>query len=339
MRGEVAALDELHRVEVAALVSADFVDRDDVRMVEIGGGFRLGGESLHFGLGREDAAEDHLQSDGSADGDLACFEDDAHAALGDALDQFVVADALFDFGFFGLAHPFAEEAARTEAGRRIERGGAAGAGGGHEGHGKWTNGKWQMEKRAFHHVFHLPFAICHFLLRQRGEKVTDFFVDFGGGMDRVADFETQQVLVALAEAVNSGFERGFGHVEGRRGLGVAFVAFAPQIRLDGVEEFFLVAGAALGAELIQDVFDQHQGPAAVEDFFRGELVRGFEFVAALGVVRVEVEVEVLLAAAALLRRCAVVLVGEEMFHAAEQPGAESPAGRVDGFQIVLLEHF
>ena len=230
-------------------------------MIEVGGGFGLGGETLDLGLGREHAAEDHLQRDGSADGDLAGFEDDAHAALGDALDELVVADALFEFGFVvaRLAEGVAEEAAGTEpassASSGVEqRGQVVAVVIDNAEHGKWQmeNGKWSRRAIGFPFaIYHLPFSIsaCS-LLRQRREKVTDFFVHLRGGMDRVADLEPQEILVTLAEAMDGGLERGLGHVERRGGFGVAFVALAPQVRLDRLEEFFLVArrGTRRGVE-------------------------------------------------------------------------------------------
>jgi hypothetical protein len=90
--GEAAALDQFHREVVPALVLADLVDRDDVRVVEAGGRLGLGLEALDVTGRRELAGEDHLQGDGTVEAHLPRPVHDAHAAAGDDFQQFVVAD-------------------------------------------------------------------------------------------------------------------------------------------------------------------------------------------------------------------------------------------------------
>ena len=70
-------------------MAADFVDGDDVGMLQTGRRFRLGAETLHVIRRREPAGEDHLHRDDAVEADLACPVDNAHAALGHFLQQLV----------------------------------------------------------------------------------------------------------------------------------------------------------------------------------------------------------------------------------------------------------
>ena len=73
---------------------ADLVDRHDVGVVHLGGGLGLDPEPLHVGRGGELAGADHLQGDDPLEAGLPGLVDDAHAAVGDLLEQLVIADAL-----------------------------------------------------------------------------------------------------------------------------------------------------------------------------------------------------------------------------------------------------
>jgi hypothetical protein len=76
------AAHEFHRVEkLVLLIDAEFVDGDDVRMIELRGDLRLLDEAQHIGLVA--AAEHHLHGDGALGGVLPRIEDRAHAAAGD----------------------------------------------------------------------------------------------------------------------------------------------------------------------------------------------------------------------------------------------------------------
>lgn len=77
---------------MAALVLADLVDGDDVRVVEVGGGLGLGAEALDLGVAGEAAGENHLEGDGAVEADLPCPPHHAHAAARDFLEQLVVAE-------------------------------------------------------------------------------------------------------------------------------------------------------------------------------------------------------------------------------------------------------
>ncbi len=92
--GEALTVDVTHREIMLALLLADFKDRQDVRMVQQGRCLRLLMEAIVVGLRGEVAGQDHLHRHGAAQADLAGLVNHAHAAAGDLLEQFVVADAV-----------------------------------------------------------------------------------------------------------------------------------------------------------------------------------------------------------------------------------------------------
>src|SRR5437867_1218482 len=88
--GEASALDQLHREVGAALVLADFVDGNDVGMVQAGNRFRLAAETLARGLIRKLGGEQHFHCDEPLQTDLPRAKDCPHAATGDFFKEFVV---------------------------------------------------------------------------------------------------------------------------------------------------------------------------------------------------------------------------------------------------------
>jgi hypothetical protein len=91
--GQRPAFEEFHAEELLAVVFADLVDRDDVRVVQVGRRLGFGLEALEFGFGGELAGANHLQRDDAVEGPVARLIDDPHAAAGDGFQQFVVAEA------------------------------------------------------------------------------------------------------------------------------------------------------------------------------------------------------------------------------------------------------
>ena len=89
--GEAAALDELHAEIMLAVLGADLVDGQDVRVIEVGGGLGLGAKAAHVGGRSQVPRQNHFERHVAAQADLPRLEDDAHAAAGDLLAQFVVA--------------------------------------------------------------------------------------------------------------------------------------------------------------------------------------------------------------------------------------------------------
>ena len=71
---------------------ADFVDGDDVRMIQRGGGFRFGAEAMDLGSRGKPAGADHFQRHGAMEAELPREIHDAHAALGDLPQHFVVGE-------------------------------------------------------------------------------------------------------------------------------------------------------------------------------------------------------------------------------------------------------
>ena len=80
---QALAFDELHRVVVDAAFAADRVDRDDVRVVERGGGAGFVLEAGQLLAVEHRGERQHLQRDAAAEGELLGFVDDAHAAAAD----------------------------------------------------------------------------------------------------------------------------------------------------------------------------------------------------------------------------------------------------------------
>ena len=68
---------------------ADFVDHDDVRVLELRGSGGLGGEPPAIGAARQGAVQDEFDGDGAVEARLPRLVDDAHAAAGDFAEDFV----------------------------------------------------------------------------------------------------------------------------------------------------------------------------------------------------------------------------------------------------------
>src|SRR5437870_5657921 len=87
-------LDELHRKEMNAALLADGVDRDDVLVVQAGGGAGFIVEALQLPWIERGSEGEHLEGDAAAERDLLRFIDDAHAAPADLAHQAKIAEAL-----------------------------------------------------------------------------------------------------------------------------------------------------------------------------------------------------------------------------------------------------
>jgi hypothetical protein len=72
-----------------ALVLAEFVDRDDIRMAEAGGGSRFANESLPNIFAVDVVAED-LNDDETVELGIACKVQGTHAALTDAVNDLIL---------------------------------------------------------------------------------------------------------------------------------------------------------------------------------------------------------------------------------------------------------
>lgn len=87
------ALDQRHDEERLPVEFADLMHRDDMRMLELRGGFSLGPEAREVRRGRQPSGQNHLQRDRAVQTDLRCAIDDSHAAATDLFEQFKIADA------------------------------------------------------------------------------------------------------------------------------------------------------------------------------------------------------------------------------------------------------
>ena len=88
-----SALDQLHGVERAVRRFADFVDGDDVRMIELRRKFSLGEKSFARGLAGKLTGENHLHRDLAPQARLPRAIDHAHRAAAKFLAQFVATEA------------------------------------------------------------------------------------------------------------------------------------------------------------------------------------------------------------------------------------------------------
>src|ERR1043165_8283115 len=75
----VAGSDELHAEVRQSVMVADFIDRHDVRMIEMGGGFRFCAEPMHVSALCAFALEDHLERHESIERYLSRLVHNAHA--------------------------------------------------------------------------------------------------------------------------------------------------------------------------------------------------------------------------------------------------------------------
>ena len=82
------------------IVIANFVNRNNVGMVQTGGRFRLGTKSRQVGGRCQFTAKNHFQRDNSPQAHLPRFEHDTHAPPANFLDQHVIADPLWKAGTF-----------------------------------------------------------------------------------------------------------------------------------------------------------------------------------------------------------------------------------------------
>ncbi len=89
---QTATFDQPRAEIVLAAGLAHFVDWNDVRVIELGGRFRLGTEALDHRGRRQRPSRDHLERDDTIQPDLSRAVDHPHAPARDFLDDFVAAD-------------------------------------------------------------------------------------------------------------------------------------------------------------------------------------------------------------------------------------------------------
>jgi hypothetical protein len=114
---ERLTLDQLHGVEVAAVGLADGVDRDDVGVVQLGGGLRLALEPLDRLLREPEPGRQDLEGDPAIQRQLAGLVDDAHPASADLAQQIEIAEPA-QGGGYGRGIRFARKGVAV-LGRRL----------------------------------------------------------------------------------------------------------------------------------------------------------------------------------------------------------------------------
>src|SRR5947208_4400400 len=89
---ELAALHQSHAEVTGAVALSDFVNRDDARMVQAGGGFCFETKALHVCLCRPVSETNHFERHNPVQTFLSCPINDALAAASDFFEQFVIAE-------------------------------------------------------------------------------------------------------------------------------------------------------------------------------------------------------------------------------------------------------
>jgi hypothetical protein len=117
--GEIAAFGELHAEPEVLALGADFVYRQNARMIETGHDFGLAPEAVARVLRPRPRRQQHLQRDRAPEIRLPCAVDDPCAAVRDRLDQPVTSDFARRLGAV-VAGPerSAKEAARAKPVRK-----------------------------------------------------------------------------------------------------------------------------------------------------------------------------------------------------------------------------
>ena len=88
---QTAPLDQFHAEIVAALAFANFVDGDDVRMIEPGSRLGFDAKAADGVGGGQSLGQDHFQGDNAIEAALPGPVDDSHAAASDLVQEFVIA--------------------------------------------------------------------------------------------------------------------------------------------------------------------------------------------------------------------------------------------------------
>src|SRR6266568_7617565 len=89
---QIGSLDQLHAQEALVVQCAEFVDRNNVRVIEFCGGFCFDLETLDGPSRGQMAVANHFERDESVEADLASAINHPHAAAGDLIENFVIAE-------------------------------------------------------------------------------------------------------------------------------------------------------------------------------------------------------------------------------------------------------
>src|ERR1051325_1182397 len=171
---------------------------------------------------------------------------------------------------------------------------------------------------------------------QDREKIVNPLIDLRGAGDRAGDFAAQQFAIALAEAVHRHFYRAFRHAEFLRDFGVRLRFARPrQARLQFVEHRAFAFMNEFTAQFREHAIQQHQRPAALEQFIGAQLVGRFEPIALLGLLFVKRNE--MLPAAPFGGPRLVPFVGQEMFETRQQKRTEPAFVRRDFTEVIARQ--
>ena len=95
---QILAWNKIHREKMVAVVDAHFVDRDDIGVIQCGGGGCLCSKAMNKLATRQMTAKNQLQSNNAVETSLTCTIDDSHTTAGNFIEQFVVPEHLFQKG-------------------------------------------------------------------------------------------------------------------------------------------------------------------------------------------------------------------------------------------------
>ena len=151
----------------------------------------------------------------------------------------------------------------------------------------------------------------------------------------MGNFFAEKSAVALAQAMNRDFDGRGTHVELSGEFGLRGGAAGHHVVFELAKLVGLASVDAFAFEAREDFFQNGQGPAAFEDFFRGCVVARFEEITRFS--GLFIEGNDLRSAAAFLGAQAVPFVRKEMFERGKQERTEFAARRIDLREIIFLE--
>src|SRR5262245_15523846 len=125
---------------------------------------------------------------------------------------------------------------------------------------------------------------------ERRLEVAELRVDRRRILHGLADLVAQQLAVAASQPVDGDLDGSLRHVQLGSERGLRSVPLLGQETPEALEEVLLAGGAELLAQPGQDLLEQRERPAALEEPLRGCVVARLERVAALRLGKVEREV-------------------------------------------------
>ena len=98
---EIRAVHVIHHHEVLVFMQADFMNGDDIRVLQAAGGRSFDAETAHLLGAGQRAKGNHFHGDDAVEAHLPRAIDNPHAATGDFVEQLVIAKAACAGGWVG----------------------------------------------------------------------------------------------------------------------------------------------------------------------------------------------------------------------------------------------